>query len=166
MNKRLRKFVIPGVILSVLLTYSLYSLGLIEVEDQKTTSDQIVESILPEKQKRTLASVNEQNDKNTLNFDCAKEFAKSDEGPPNHVKSFSQNVVRLKLENCDSDLFVKKIEIKNETNNYTAQIFRVKKNLGQSDFIQLKKGRNRINLIFSLNKGHDKLRFIDIDRTQ
>ena len=79
-----------------------------------------------------------------------------------HQVSTSQ--VLLRFEGCDGEKKIVDFKLVNSTNSYMAQIFHSSENVIATDFIQLAKGENILNLEISLNDKQKKTQIIKIER--
>ena len=149
----LKSFILPTLILCIITIYSVFSLFYPEklVFAFKKTSREPVQ-IAGSKKMRQIASLNEQQ---SIVVNC---------GQLDKTIQVASSQVLMKFQDCDNDKKLIEFKLVNTTNAYMAQIFHSSDNIIATDFIQLSKGENILNLEISLNDKQKKTQIIKIER--
>lgn len=153
MKPSYKSLLYPFLILCVVTVYSVLSLfypGKIAFNFKKSQHELVQLAQL--KDRRQIASVEEMQ---TLKVGC-------EQSDRTHQVTTSQ--VLLRFEGCENENRIVDFKLVNSTNSYMAQIFHSAENVIATDFIQLAKGENILNLEISLNDKQKKTQIIKIER--
>lgn len=153
MKPSFKSLLYPFLILCVVTAYSVLSLFYPEkiALNFKKSQPELVQ-LAQFKDRRQIASVEEMQ---TLTVGC-------EQSDRTHQVSTSQ--VLLRFESCGDEKRIVDFKLVNSTNSYMAQIFHSAENVIATDFIQLAKGENILNLEISLNDKQKKTQIIKIER--
>ena len=79
----------------------------------------------------------------------------------------NSNHITLKITNCfEQAKQANHLKLLNQTNGYSAQLFKINKTDAKTDFIQLENGDNILHFEISLNDGQKKTQTLKIHRLQ
>jgi hypothetical protein len=149
----LKSLLYPFLILCVVTVYSVLSLFYpekIALNFKKSQTGLVQLEQL--KDQRQIASVEEMQ---TLTVGCEQ---------PGRTHQVSTSQILLRFEDCENEKKIVDFKLVNSTNSYMAQIFHSAANVIATDFIQLAKGENILNLEISLNDKQKKTQIIKIER--
>ncbi len=149
----LKSFILPTIILCILTLYSVFSLLYPEkiVFSFKKTAREPVQ-VAASKKNRQIASLNEQQ---SIVVKC---------GQLDKKIQVTSSQVLMRFQDCENEKKITEFKLVNTTNSYMAQIFHSSDNNIATEFIQLSKGENILNLEISLNDKQKKTQIIKIER--
>lgn len=178
LSKRYSKIIIS---LAVLLIVNAVGLAMMIQQNRKPVHLSELQS--SKNQKRSLASINKAESsliqplnifadepakkivfETTLKMSCEEIFEDKFGLKQLNVNS---NHITLKMTNCfNQSNQASHLKLLNQTNGYSAQLFKINKTDANTDFIQLENGDNILQFEISLNDGQKKMQTLKIHRLQ